>query len=85
MQVIGRVQDGVVLLDTPDVFPEGAVVTVTLRTAPVIRVAKTQRRVEFPLIRSAAPGSVQMTNQRIAEILDEEDVEALKRSWDVPS
>jgi hypothetical protein len=63
MQVSGRVQDGVVLLDTPNAFPEGAAVTVTLRTTPVIRVAKTQRRVEFPLVRSAAPGSIQLTNR----------------------
>lgn len=85
MQVSGRVQDGVVLLDTPNAFPEGAVVTVTLRSAPVIRVAKAQRRVEFPLVRSSAPGSMQLTHERIAEILDEEDVDAVKRSWDVPS
>ena len=85
MQVAGRVQNGVVVVDPPNSLPEGAAVIVTLRSTPVIRVAKNQKRVEFPLVRSAAPGSIHLTNERIREILDEEDVEAVKRSWDVPS
>ena len=84
MEVAGRIQNGVVVFDTPIALPEGAAVTVTLRTTPVIRVAKIQRRVEFPLILSSDPGSIPLTNQRIAEVLDEEDVEAVKNSWTSP-
>jgi hypothetical protein len=73
MEVSGRVQDGVVVLDGSASLPEGAAVTVTLRRQPVIRVAKSQKRVEFPLIRSSAPGSVHLTNEMIADILDAED------------
>jgi hypothetical protein len=54
-------------------LPEGAAVTVLLRASPVIRVAKNQKQVEFPLVPSSAPGSVHLTNEMIAEILDEED------------
>ena len=85
MEIQGVVQNGVVVLDDMFSLPEGAAVTVTLRSHPVIRVAKVQRRVEFPLVPSAAPGSIRLTNERIAAILEEEDIEALKRSWDVPS
>jgi hypothetical protein len=66
-------------------MPEGAAVTVKLRTSPVIRVAKHQRRVEFPLVPSSAPGSIALTIERIGEILGEEDIESLKRSGNVPS
>lgn len=73
MDVPGRVQDGVVVLDGSASLPEGAAVRVTLRAEPVIRVAKNQKRVEFPLVRSSAPGSVHLTNEIIADILDAED------------
>ena len=76
MEVPGRVQNGVVVLDGSASLPEGAAVTVTLhtkRTQPVIRVAKDQKRVEFPLVRSSAPGSVHLTNEMVADILDAED------------
>ncbi|MBI4454813.1 MAG: hypothetical protein HY644_02825 [Acidobacteria bacterium] len=73
MEVSGRVQNGVVVLDGSASLPEGAAVTVTLRTSPVIRVAKNQKQVEFPLVPSSAPGSIGLTNEMIGDILDEED------------
>ncbi len=73
MEIPGRVQNGVVVLDGPLSLPEGAAVRVTYRQTPMIRVAQHQRRVEFPLVRSANPGSLHLTNERIAEIQDEED------------
>ncbi len=85
MELHGHVENGVVVLDGNVALPEGAAVTVTPHSGPVIRVSKNEKRVEFPLVRSTAPGSLQLTNQRIAEILDEEDVEAARRSWNVPS
>jgi hypothetical protein len=85
MEIQGVVQDGVVVLDDTVLLPEGSVVTVAPRSNPVIRVAKDQKRVEFPLVPSTAPGSILLTNERIAEILEEEDIKALSRSWDVPS
>ena len=73
MEILGRVQNGVVVFDGPMSLPEGAAVTVLFRTRPVIRVAKKQKQVEFPLVPSSAPGSVHLTNEMIADILDEED------------
>ena len=73
MEIPGRVQNGVVVLDGPLSLPEGAAVRVTYRQSPMIRVAQNQTRVAFPLVRSANPGSVLLTNERIAEIQDEED------------
>jgi hypothetical protein len=73
LEIPGRVQDGVVILEGPVSLPEGAAVTVVLRARPAIRVAKNQRPVEFPLVPSHAPGSVQLTNAKIGEILDAED------------
>ena len=73
MQISGRVQNGVIVLDGAMALPEGAVVSVTCRATPVIRVAKNQKRVEFPLVQSSNPGSIHLTNEMIGEILDQED------------
>lgn len=85
MQIPGRVQNGVVVFDGPVPLPEGAPVTVTLRTTPVIHVSPVRKRVQLPLVKSDQPGTLDLTNDRIAEILEAEDVEALKGQWNVPS
>jgi len=85
MEVTGRVQNGVVVLDDGASLPEGAVVTVRLRSNPTIRVARNQSRVEFPLVRSSKPASVDLTNEQIQKALDEEEIEATKRSGGVSS
>lgn len=79
MDISGHIQNGVVVLDSPVTLAEGTAVTVTVRTSPVIHFAKSPKRVEFPLVHSEAPGSVDLTNERIAEILDDEDIGALNR------
>ncbi len=73
MEVLGHVCKGVVVLDGSASLPEGAAVTVKLRNKPVIRVAQIRKRVDFPLVPSKAPGSVHLTNEMIADILDAED------------
>ena len=73
MEISGRVQNGVVVLDGNALLPEGAAVTVRVQTRLIMRVAENQLEVEFPLIRSSAPGSVHLTNEMIGQILDEED------------
>ncbi len=75
MEVFGRIQNGVVVFDAPNALPEGALVRVLLDNSPSIRVAGNPQRVEFPLVPSDAPGSVHLTNDRIAEILEDEDVQ----------
>lgn len=73
MVVRGHVQNGVVVLENGPVLPEGAAVTVSYPAPVVPPPAAPKKRVEFPLVRSAHPGSVDLTNERIAEILNEDD------------
>jgi hypothetical protein len=73
MTIPGRVQNGVVILEGDSTLPEGAVVSVYCPTAaPPSSAGKV--RIQLPLVRTGEPGTVHLTNQRIAEILDEEDV-----------
>jgi hypothetical protein len=74
MEIPGRVQNGVVVLEGEVTLPEGTPVNVVPRAKPVIHVAKTRRRVALPLVRSGRPGSVRLTAERIAELLEEEDL-----------
>ena len=85
MEISGTVQNGVVVFDAPNALPEGAVVTVTLRHEPTIHVSPVRKRVELPLVTSDLPGTLDLSNDRIAEILEAEDIVALKGQWDVPS
>jgi hypothetical protein len=73
MTIPGHVRGGVVVLDGEATLPDGTPVSVVSRAAPVIRVAKQQRPVVLPLVPSDRPGSVDLTAERIAEILDEQD------------
>lgn len=79
--ISGRVKNGVVVLEKGARLPEGAAVTVVPGKAPVIRVAKRQRPVVFPLVRSKHPGTLHLTNERIAEILEQEDIARFRESF----
>jgi hypothetical protein len=70
------VRNGVVVLEGHLNLPEGAAVTVTYPVPAPVPPAVEKKRVQFPLVRSAHPGSVHLTGERIAEILDEEDAPA---------
>lgn len=85
MEIQRHVQNGVVVFDNGLKLPEGAAVTVTLSTAPVIHVSSIRERVQLPLVKSDQSGMLELTNDRIAEILEAEDVDALKAQWNAPS
>ncbi len=85
MDVPGRVCNGVVVLEAGTVLPEGAAVRVLCPVGPRIRVSPIRKRVQLPLVKTDRPGSVALTNDRIAEILEAEDIEALKGQWNAPS
>ncbi len=70
MSYLGHVQNGVVVLDGQAVLPEGATVVVTM---PASAPRHVRRRVDFPLVGAGERGSLTLTNERIAELLDEED------------
>ena len=73
MDVPGRVQNGVIVLEGGVSLPEGAAVTVVMPAKPKLHVSESRKRVEFPRVKSDRPGSVALTNERIAGILDEQD------------
>lgn len=75
MEILGRVHNGVVVLEGAPTLPEGTVVTVSCEVAPKKRMVES-KRIEFPLVRSNHPGSLQLTAERVAEFLEEEDVSA---------
>ncbi len=73
MVIPGRVHNGVVVLEGEVSLPEGAEVVVSCGRAPSAQPTTPGQRVEFPLVHSEHPGTLNLTNERIAEILDEED------------
>jgi hypothetical protein len=74
MEIQGRVHHGMIVLEGDPQLPEGMVVTVFFPDPPDLEPPAPRRRVSFPLIRTGRPGSLQLTAERIAEILEEEDV-----------
>jgi hypothetical protein len=73
MIIPGRVQNGVVILEGGPALPEGAPVSVSYPAQVEPKPILEKRRIQVPLVRSNRPGSVQLTGERIAEILNEED------------
>lgn len=69
----GRVQNGVVVLESGQVLPEGASVSIWCPTIAKLHPSPKGQRVQVPLVRSERPGCVELTGDRIAAILDEED------------
>ncbi len=74
MVIRGRVQHGVVVLEGGPALPDGMQVIVSCDFAPVLEDPTKKKRVEFPLVHSKHPGSLYLTAERIAEILEEDDV-----------
>jgi hypothetical protein len=74
MGINGRVEGGVVVLEGASTLPDGTAVSVIPRASPVIRVSKQPRQVVLPLVPSRKPGSVDLTGDRIAAILQDQDV-----------
>ena len=87
MEISGTVRDGVVILEEGVSLPEGALVRIVVadtqaeETGARVKVTfrSCRKRVKFPLVESKNPGSVHLTNKRIAEILDEEDIAGYQR------
>lgn len=76
MEIHGVVQNGVVVPANGTLLPEGASVRIV---APEIVSAETptrQGRIKLPLVHCVQPGTVHLTNDRIGELLDEEDAAA---------
>jgi hypothetical protein len=76
MEAQGRVCNGVVVLEGGLSLPEGTLVTVSYPGAPPAEPTKMRQAVQLPLVRSDRPGSRQLTAERVAELLEDEDVPA---------
>lgn len=73
MQTQGVVHNGAIIVEGGVPFPEGTRVLVT--EAPLLKLAGEKgKRVEFPLVRSDKPGTLELTNEKIWELLDDEDL-----------
>jgi hypothetical protein len=73
MVIPGHVQNGVVVLDGELTLPEGAAVVISLLQGSTTMQPVPKNRIQVPLVHTGEPGSVNLTSQRISEILDEED------------
>lgn len=73
MEIHGFVHNGVVVLTGGVSLPEGTPVTVSCQPEPATPLRE-KRRVQLPLVRTGAPGSMNLTNERIAEIFNAEDI-----------
>jgi hypothetical protein len=80
MEIAGRVQSGVIVLESGAVLPEGTPVTVLCDRLRIWHKPGKKKRVAFPLVRSKHPGTLQLTNNRIAEILQKEDLASFRES-----
>lgn len=76
MELLGRVQNGVIVLEGEPSLPEGALVTVFYPGVAAPGTPGIHRPIQLPLVRSDKPGSCQLTADRVAEILDDDDVSA---------
>jgi hypothetical protein len=74
MEIPGRIQNGVVILEGDVCLPEGTTVTVLCDAAPTVERSTEQKRDELPLVQSERPERILLTNERIAEIFEEEDI-----------
>jgi len=74
MELRGLVQNGVIVLSGGLSLPEGTPVTVSCSLEPSSPPATAKKRVQVPLVRTGEPGTMNLNNERIAEIFDEEDV-----------
>ena len=71
MTIKGRVHDGVIVLPEGVTLPEGTEVIVSCESGGVSD-REQKKSVEFPLVHSRHPGTLQLTPERVAELLDED-------------
>ena len=74
MVVLGRVQNGVVVFEGGLTLPEGMQVIVSPTLNSTTNTVKSKHRVRLPLVPSDFSGTFELTEDRIAELLDDDDV-----------
>ena len=81
METQDIVQNGVVVIEGNVALPEGTRVVVTWHPKTEQKPLGEQKRVQLPLVTTGEPGSIELTNERVHEILDEEEIASLKVSF----
>jgi hypothetical protein len=76
MEILGRVHNGVVVLEGEAPLPEGTVVMVLYPAPGPAESTGSRERVRLPLLRSKRPGSLPLTAERVAELLEDDDISA---------
>jgi hypothetical protein len=74
MVIPGRVQDGVIILQGSVSLPEGTTVSVFYPGPAAAGQANPKRRVQLPLVPSEQPGTLNLTSDRVAELLEDDDL-----------
>jgi len=69
----GRVRNGVIVLEGGPALPEGAAVDVSYFGPAEPEFGDKKPRIQVPLVHSTRPGSVNLTGEQIARIMDDED------------
>ena len=91
MEILGHIQNGVVVFDGKPNLPEGTAVTVLIPAlAPPVAPPFPETEIvrepgKPPYVHGGLPGTWALSNERIAQILEEEDIEMMKGMWNVPS
>jgi hypothetical protein len=73
MQTFGTIHAGVVVLEGGVSLPEGARVSVSYPPSPILETAPAPQPVVLPIFDYDGPPDIDLTNERIAEILDRDD------------
>ena len=79
MELNGYVQNGVIVLSGGASLPEGSRVIVSCNVEAGAVPSPGKKRVQLPLVRTGKPGSLNLTNERIAEVFNDEDVVSSRR------
>ena len=74
MVLHGTVHNGVIVIDDNAPLPEGTRVIVSCALSESTTPHPAKTRIQLPLVTSAQPGSLRLTGERIAELLEESDV-----------
>jgi hypothetical protein len=77
MVLHGRIEDGAIVLPGGIALPNGTEVTVIVQTVePNVALGSGTSHVQLPLVKSKHPGSRSLTPDRVAEVLEEDDLSA---------
>ncbi|MGI8978031.1 MAG: hypothetical protein ACR2FY_02275 [Pirellulaceae bacterium] len=71
MDIDGFVKNGVIVLIGGQALREGTRVTVSILQPSNTPDEKSKQRISLPMVPSPTPGTLPMTSQRVAELLDE--------------